>query len=58
VPSDQFQTRFGFLAGFIGMDNPVSTSATRKLLGWEPVHPSLLADLDEGHYFSRPAASH
>jgi hypothetical protein len=26
---------------------------TRKLLGWEPTHPGLVADLDEGHYFER-----
>jgi len=25
---------------------------TRKLLGWEPTHPGLIADLDEGHYFT------
>ncbi|MEV6836303.1 SDR family oxidoreductase [Streptomyces sp. NPDC051133] len=46
---------FGFLAGFLGMDARVSSDLTRELVGWEPVHPGLLADLDEGHYFRTPA---
>jgi hypothetical protein len=31
---------------------PLSSDATRELLGWKPEHPGLLADLDEGHYFT------
>jgi nucleoside-diphosphate-sugar epimerase len=31
---------------------PMSNASTRELLGWEPSHPALLADLDEGHYFT------
>jgi hypothetical protein len=30
-----------------------SCTLTRKELGWEPTHPGLIADLDEGHYFTR-----
>jgi hypothetical protein len=26
-----------------------------KLLGWQPTHPGLIADLDQGHYFHKPA---
>jgi hypothetical protein len=35
----------------VRLDNPVSAVRTRELLGWEPVHPGLIDDLNEGHYF-------
>jgi hypothetical protein len=28
------------------MDQPASSTRTRKALGWEPVHPSLIDDLE------------
>jgi hypothetical protein len=43
---------FGFLGGFVTADNPASSALTRQRLGWKPVHPGLIADLDEGHYFA------
>jgi nucleoside-diphosphate-sugar epimerase len=50
---------FGFLGGFIGIDNRVSSALTRELLGWSPTHPGLIADLGEGHYYrdAHPAAA-
>ena len=42
---------FAWLAGFLGLDSPASSAATRELLGWQPTHPGLIVDLDEGHYF-------
>jgi nucleoside-diphosphate-sugar epimerase len=47
---------FTWLAGFLGLDSPASSALTRELLGWQPVQPGLIADLDEGHYFASPAA--
>lgn len=44
---------FGFLAAFIGADSPASSAVTRELLGWQPTHPGLIEDLDQGHYFHR-----
>jgi len=43
---------FGFLGGFVTADNPTSSALTRHWLGWEPVRPGLIADLDDGHYFT------
>ena len=51
VPADEASGHFGFLAGFLAADNPVSTTLTRELLGWQPAHPGLIEDLDKGHYF-------
>jgi nucleoside-diphosphate-sugar epimerase len=42
---------FGFLANLVTLDLPASNLITRQRLGWEPVQPGLLADLDNGHYF-------
>ncbi|MQY34464.1 hypothetical protein SRB17_24330 [Streptomyces sp. RB17] len=41
---------FGWMAGFVGLDLPASSTLTRELLDWKPAHPGLLEDLDKGHY--------
>ena len=43
---------FGGFALFAGMDVPASSAITQQRFGWHPVQPGLIADLDEGHYFS------
>jgi nucleoside-diphosphate-sugar epimerase len=43
---------FGLFALFASMDAPVSSALTQQRFGWHPVHPGLIADLDEGHYFN------
>jgi nucleoside-diphosphate-sugar epimerase len=48
---EEAQDHFGLFALFASMDAPASAALTRERFGWEPVHPGLLADLDEGHYF-------
>jgi nucleoside-diphosphate-sugar epimerase len=53
APADQF----GFLGMVLAGDQPASSTQTRKMLGWLPVQPGLIADLEEGHYFAvTPAA--
>jgi nucleoside-diphosphate-sugar epimerase len=52
IPDGQLEAHFGFLAGLIALDNPTSTATTRRVLGWEPTHPGLLADFDGGDYFA------
>lgn len=47
---------FGFLAQLIALDIPASSAQTRKLIGWNPNEPDLLADLSEGHYFASERA--
>lgn len=49
-PEDAGQ-HFGFLAGLLAADSPASSALTRALLGWQPTHPGLIDDLDQGHYF-------
>lgn len=51
IPAERLPEHFGFLAPLIALDGPVSAAATRRALGWEPVHPGLLADLDTAGYF-------
>ena len=48
---------FSFLGAFVGVDNPTSSELTRRLLSWQPSHPGLVADLDQGHYFEAALVS-
>ncbi|MCU1662337.1 MAG: NAD-dependent epimerase/dehydratase, partial [Pseudonocardia sp.] len=43
-----------FMATVYGFDAPVSSSYTQELLGWSPIHPALLEDLERGDYFAAP----
>jgi nucleoside-diphosphate-sugar epimerase len=54
IPADELMLPgyFGFLTAVVTLDLPASSLITRRALGWEPAQPSLLADLDNGHYFS------
>ncbi len=47
---------FGFLAFFVPVDNATSSTRTQELLGWNPVHPGLVDDINEGHYFTSAAS--
>lgn len=42
---------FGWFAMFAGMSAPTSSAMTRKLFGWEPRQPGLIADIDRPNYF-------
>ncbi len=55
IPADRLEAHFGFLAMAIVLDNPTSNLVTRRTLGWEPAHPGLLADFDNGDYFTTPS---
>ncbi|MEK5165179.1 SDR family oxidoreductase [Paenibacillus sp. FSL R5-0527] len=57
ITSEEATAHFGFLGPIAAFDiagvfNTAQGSlATRELLGWKPVQPGLIADLEEGHYF-------
>ena len=51
VPGSEAEGHFGFLAHFVTMDGPASSVLTRERMGWQPVQPGLIPDLDKGHYF-------
>ncbi len=46
---------FGWIARFFGIDGPASSALTRDRLGWRPVQPGLVADLNAEHYFEHIA---
>ena len=50
VPADGLE-HFGHLGHFVALDSPATAAVTRELLGWEPTGASLLADLDQDHYY-------
>ncbi len=47
---------FGWLGSFFGADAPASSALTRQQMHWQPTHPGLIDDLDQGHYFPDPTA--
>ena len=46
LTGDEVGAHFGWMAMFAGVDMPASNAITRKKLGWTPVGPGLIADLD------------
>jgi nucleoside-diphosphate-sugar epimerase len=52
VAPDAALDHFGMLGLLLPMDCPASSGHTREVLGWEPAHPGLLADLDLDHYYA------
>jgi hypothetical protein len=39
------------LVPLLSTDMPASSTITQKLLAWQPIHPGLIEDIEEGHYF-------
>jgi nucleoside-diphosphate-sugar epimerase len=54
IPGERAGEHFGWLARFLAADCPASSALTRNLLGWQPSHPGLIDDLEQGHYFAAP----
>ena len=55
ITREEADAHFGFLGALAALDItsmiPASSTRTRELLGWQPVHPTLIEDLEQGHYF-------
>lgn len=43
---------FGWASFVVPADNPTSSKLTQELMGWQPVYPALILDLEQGHYFN------
>lgn len=52
ISDEEANDHFGWLAQFISIDAPASSALTQKRLGWRPVQPALIADLDREQYFA------
>jgi nucleoside-diphosphate-sugar epimerase len=51
ISTDEADGYFGWLVHIVEVDHPASSALTREQLGWQPVQPGLIADLNQGHYF-------
>jgi nucleoside-diphosphate-sugar epimerase len=55
ISREEADAHFGFLGALAALDIPSvlpgSNEQTRELLGWQPVNPTLISDLEQGHYF-------
>jgi nucleoside-diphosphate-sugar epimerase len=49
---EEAAAHFGWMARFAGLDLAASSALTQQRLAWQPTHPGLLADLEQGHYFA------
>lgn len=52
ITREEADAHFGWLSFAASTDNPTSSALTKERLGWQPVYPSLIADLEQGHYFN------
>lgn len=57
IAAEDAAEHFGWMAGFWGLDAPASSALTQERMGWTPVHPGLIEDLEEGHYFTEVASA-
>ena len=52
VSLSEADAHFGFLGRVLAFDCPSSSTLTQACFDWHPEQPGLLADLDQGHYFT------
>jgi nucleoside-diphosphate-sugar epimerase len=52
IAAEEAGEHFGFVGAIVPVDNPTSSTLTQERLGWHPVQPALIPDLEKGHYFT------
>lgn len=53
VTAEEAADHFGMpFALFAQLNAPASSAGTRQRFGWRPTEPGLIADIDQGHYFT------
>jgi nucleoside-diphosphate-sugar epimerase len=50
LAQEEAQAHFGWMAMFVVLDMPASSTLTQKRLNWRPTGPTLIADLEEARY--------
>lgn len=50
IAPEAASAHFGWIAAMLALDAPAANARTRELLGWEPSGPTLLEDIQQGHY--------
>jgi nucleoside-diphosphate-sugar epimerase len=55
--SEEAASHFGWIAHFLSIDGAASSAQTQEQLGWRPVQPGLISDLDAEHYFALERAA-
>ena len=48
LPAEEYG---GMLVHILSTDMPASSAITQELLDWHPIHPGLIEDIEQGHYF-------
>ena len=49
LPAEEYD---GMLVPLLSTDMPASSTITQELLGWQPTHPGLIEDIEQGHYYT------
>jgi nucleoside-diphosphate-sugar epimerase len=52
ITREEGEGHFTWMAPFALLDSLASSTLTQQRFGWKPEHPGLIADLNEGHYFT------
>lgn len=52
VSGENIMPHFGWIGAFFSLDILASSAITQQRFGWHPTGSTLLADLEEGHYFT------